>query len=34
VTAAAVRSILPIVAVFLLSQRWVVREAVMSGLKG
>jgi ABC-type glycerol-3-phosphate transport system permease component len=34
VTAAAVLSILPIVVVFLLFQRWVVQAVVMSGLKG
>jgi multiple sugar transport system permease protein len=34
VTAAAVLSILPILAVFLLCQRWVVQAVVMSGLKG
>jgi ABC-type glycerol-3-phosphate transport system permease component len=34
VTAAAVLSVLPILAVFLLCQRWVVRAVVMSGLKG
>jgi len=34
VTAAAVVSILPILAVFLLCQRWVVQAVVMSGLKG
>jgi ABC-type glycerol-3-phosphate transport system permease component len=34
VTAAAVLSILPILAIFLVGQRWVVRAVVMSGLKG
>jgi ABC-type glycerol-3-phosphate transport system permease component len=34
VTAAAVVSILPVLAIFLLCQRWVVRAVVMSGLKG
>jgi multiple sugar transport system permease protein len=34
VTAAAVLSILPILAVFLVCQKWVVRAVVMSGLKG
>jgi multiple sugar transport system permease protein len=34
VTAAAVLSILPIVVVFLVCQRWVVQAVVMSGLKG
>lgn len=34
VTAAAVLSILPILAVFLACQRWVVQAVVMSGLKG
>lgn len=34
VTAAAVLSILPILAIFLFCQRWVVRAVVMSGLKG
>lgn len=34
VTAAAVLSILPILVVFLVCQRWVVRAVVMSGLKG
>jgi multiple sugar transport system permease protein len=34
VTAAAVISILPILVIFLLCQRWVVRGVVMSGLKG
>ena len=34
VTAAAVVSILPILVVFLLCQRWVVQAVVMSGLKG
>ena len=34
VTVAAVLSILPILAVFLLGQKWVVRGVVMSGLKG
>jgi ABC-type glycerol-3-phosphate transport system permease component len=34
VTAAAVLSVLPILAVFLVCQRWVVRAVVMSGLKG
>ena len=34
VTAAAVVSILPILAIFLLCQRWVVRAVVLSGLKG
>jgi len=34
VTAAAVVSVLPIVAIFLLFQRWVVQGVVMSGLKG
>lgn len=34
VTAAAVLSILPILAVFLLCQKWIVRAVVMSGLKG
>ncbi len=34
VTAAAVISILPILVIFLLCQRWVVRAVVMSGLKG
>src|SRR5262245_38162251 len=34
VTAAAVISILPILAVFLVGQRWVVQGVVMSGLKG
>jgi ABC-type glycerol-3-phosphate transport system permease component len=33
-TAAAVLSILPILAIFLLLQRWVVRAVVLSGLKG
>ncbi len=33
-TAAAVLSILPILAIFLLCQRWVVQAVVMSGLKG
>jgi len=34
VTAAAVLSVLPILAIFLVGQRWVVRAVVMSGLKG
>jgi multiple sugar transport system permease protein len=34
VTAAAVLSILPILTVFLVCQKWVVRGVVMSGLKG
>jgi ABC-type glycerol-3-phosphate transport system permease component len=34
VTAAAVLSVLPILAIFLVCQRWVVRAVVMSGLKG
>jgi multiple sugar transport system permease protein len=34
VTAAAALSILPILVVFLVCQRWVVRGVVMSGLKG
>jgi multiple sugar transport system permease protein len=34
VTAAAVLSILPILIVFLVCQKWVVRAVVMSGLKG
>jgi ABC-type glycerol-3-phosphate transport system permease component len=34
VTAAAVLSIAPILVVFLLGQRWIVRAVVMSGLKG
>ena len=34
VTAAAVLSVLPILAIFLVCQRWVVRGVVMSGLKG
>ncbi|OLC34431.1 MAG: hypothetical protein AUH81_12270 [Candidatus Rokubacteria bacterium 13_1_40CM_4_69_5] len=34
VTAAAVLSILPILAIFVLGQKWVVRAVVMSGLKG
>lgn len=34
VTAAAVLSILPILAVFVICQRWVVQAVVMSGLKG
>jgi len=34
VTAAAVVSILPVLAIFLLCQRWVFRDVVMSGLKG
>ena len=34
VTAAAVVSILPILAIFLIFQRWVVQAVVMSGLKG
>jgi len=34
VTAAAVLSIAPILAVFLVCQKWVVRGVVMSGLKG
>jgi len=34
VTAAAVVSILPILAIFLFCQRWIVRAVVMSGLKG
>jgi multiple sugar transport system permease protein len=34
VTAAAVLSILPILVVFLVCQKWVVRAVVMSGLKG
>jgi len=34
VTAAAVVSILPVLAIFLLCQRWIVRAVVMSGLKG
>jgi ABC-type glycerol-3-phosphate transport system permease component len=34
VTAAAVLSVLPILTVFVLCQRWVVRGVVMSGLKG
>jgi ABC-type glycerol-3-phosphate transport system permease component len=34
VTAAAVLSILPILLIFLLCQRWVVQAVVMSGLKG
>jgi multiple sugar transport system permease protein len=34
VTAAAVLSILPILAIFLLCQKWVVRAVVLSGLKG
>jgi ABC-type glycerol-3-phosphate transport system permease component len=34
VTAAAVLSILPILAIFLVFQRWVVQAVVMSGLKG
>jgi multiple sugar transport system permease protein len=34
VTAAAMLSILPILVVFLLGQKWIVRAVVMSGLKG
>jgi multiple sugar transport system permease protein len=34
VTAAAVVSVLPILAVFLAGQKWIVRGVVMSGLKG
>jgi len=34
VTAAAVVSVLPILAVFLACQKWIVRGVVMSGLKG
>jgi multiple sugar transport system permease protein len=34
VTAAAVVSILPILIVFLVGQKWIVRGVVMSGLKG
>jgi ABC-type glycerol-3-phosphate transport system permease component len=34
VTAAAVLSVLPILTIFLVCQRWVVRAVVMSGLKG
>ena len=34
VTAAAVLSILPILSIFLLGQKWIVRAVVMSGLKG
>jgi multiple sugar transport system permease protein len=34
VTAAAVLSVLPVLAVFLACQRWIVRGVVMSGLKG
>lgn len=34
VTAAAVLSVLPILAIFLVFQRWVVQAVVMSGLKG
>lgn len=34
VTAAAVLSILPILMVFLVCQKWVVQAVVMSGLKG
>jgi ABC-type glycerol-3-phosphate transport system permease component len=34
VTAAAVLSILPILAIFVVCQRWVVQAVVMSGLKG
>ena len=34
VTAAAVVSILPILAIFLVCQRWVVQAVVLSGLKG
>jgi multiple sugar transport system permease protein len=34
VTAAAVVSILPILVVFLVCQKWVVQAVVMSGLKG
>ena len=34
VTAAAVLSVLPILAIFLVCQRWVVQAVVMSGLKG
>ena len=34
VTAAAVLSVLPILAIFLVCQRWVVRAVVLSGLKG
>src|SRR5436309_2294091 len=34
VTAAAVLSVLPILIVFLIGQKWVVRGVVMSGLKG
>ena len=34
VTAAAVVSILPILVVFLVGQKWVVRGVVLSGLKG
>jgi ABC-type glycerol-3-phosphate transport system permease component len=34
VTAAAVLSVLPILALFLVCQKWVVRAVVMSGLKG
>ena len=34
VTAAAVMSVLPILAIFVFFQRWVVQAVVMSGLKG
>jgi multiple sugar transport system permease protein len=34
VTAAAVVSILPILAIFLFFQKWIVQGVVMSGLKG
>ncbi|HEU4367586.1 MAG TPA: hypothetical protein VFV05_05065 [Methylomirabilota bacterium] len=34
VTAAAVVSVLPILTVFLVCQRWIVRGVVLSGLKG
>ena len=34
VTAAALLSVLPILAIFVILQRWVVQAAVMTGLKG
>jgi multiple sugar transport system permease protein len=34
VTAAAVVSILPVLIIFLVCQKWIVRAVVMSGLKG
>jgi ABC-type maltose transport system permease subunit len=33
-TAAAVLSVLPVLVIFVLLQRWVVQAVVMSGLKG